>query len=77
MSAQVVRRRRSERQGDAGAADQRSGCLQSLNASLANLNEMTARINAGEGCLGRLLKDDALAKSLTSASGNLDRSPAS
>ena len=34
---------------------------------------MTARINAGEGSLGRLLKDDALAKSLTSASGNFDQ----
>ena len=34
---------------------------------------MTGRINAGEGSLGRLLKDDALAKSLTSAAGNVDQ----
>ena len=33
---------------------------------------MTRRINAGEGSLGRLLKDDALAKSLTATSGNLE-----
>ena len=33
---------------------------------------MTRRINAGEGSLGRLLKDDALAKSLTATSANLE-----
>ena len=33
---------------------------------------MTRRINAGEGSLGRFLKDDALAKSLTGASANLE-----
>ncbi len=43
-----------------------------LNASLADLQEMTRRINAGEGSLGRLLKDDALAKSLTGDVGNLE-----
>ena len=32
----------------------------SLEASLKNLEEMTRRINAGEGSLGKLLKDDAL-----------------
>ncbi len=44
-------------------ADQGSGAYERLNASLANLQEMTQRINAGEGSLGRFLKDDALAKS--------------
>ena len=44
-----------------------------LNASLADLQAITKRINAGEGSLGRLLKDDALAKSLTSAIGELRR----
>ena len=34
---------------------------------------MTDRINAGEGSLGQLLKDDALAKSLTVDAGNLDQ----
>ena len=34
---------------------------------------MTRRINAGEGSLGQLLKDDALAKSLTATSSNLEQ----
>ena len=37
-----------------------------------NLQEITQRINAGEGSLGRLLKDDALAKSLTATTANLE-----
>ncbi len=52
--------------------DQGPGGYERLNASLGNLQEMTRRINAGEGSLGRLLKDDALAKSLTGASANLE-----
>ncbi len=43
------------------------------NLALANLQEMTRRINAGEGSLGQLLKDDALAKSLTSAGASADK----
>ena len=34
---------------------------------------MTRRIRAGEGSLGRLLNDDALAKSLSSTSTNLEQ----
>ena len=34
---------------------------------------MTRRINAGEGSLGKLLNDDALAKSMTSAGANADK----
>ena len=44
-----------------------------LNAALGDLQESLKRINAGEGSLGRLLKDDTLAKSLTSASANFDQ----
>ena len=44
----------------------------SLEASLSNLQAVTARIRAGEGSLGKLLNDDALATSLTSTSSNLD-----
>ncbi len=38
---------------------------------LSNLEEMTQRINAGEGSLGRLVKDEAFAQSLTGATENL------
>ena len=34
---------------------------------------MTRPINAGEGSLGQLLKDDKLAKSLTATSGNFEQ----
>ena len=34
---------------------------------------MTRRINAGEGSLGKLLNDDALAKSLTQTAGNFEQ----
>ena len=44
-----------------------------LNAALAYLQDSLKRINAGEGSLGKLLKDDALAKTLTSASANFDQ----
>jgi phospholipid/cholesterol/gamma-HCH transport system substrate-binding protein len=44
-----------------------------LNDALGDLQATTRRISAGEGSLGRLLKDDALAKSLTSASANFDQ----
>jgi hypothetical protein len=37
-----------------------------------NLATVTARIRAGEGSLGRLLADDAMARSLTSTTQNLD-----
>ena len=43
-----------------------------LDASLENLQAMTARINAGEGSLGKLLNDEAFAQSLTSTTANLD-----
>ena len=44
-----------------------------LNSALGYLQDSLKRINAGEGSLGRLLKDEALAKSLTSASANFDQ----
>ena len=34
---------------------------------------MTRKINAGEGSLGQLLKDDKLAKSLSATSGNFEQ----
>src|SRR6266550_4285382 len=40
--------------------------------SLATLQMVTARIRNGEGSLGKLLNDDALSKSVTSATNNLD-----
>ena len=43
-----------------------------LNASLADLQVITRRINNGEGSLGRLVKDDAFAKSLTGTTANLE-----
>ena len=55
----------SEGRGTLGKLVNDPAAYDRLNASLANLQEMTRRINAGEGSLGRLLKDDALAKSLT------------
>ena len=43
-----------------------------LEGSLQNLEAVTARIRSGEGSLGKLLNDDAMAKSLTSLTANLD-----
>ena len=43
-----------------------------IEASLNNLEAVTARIRSGEGSLGKLLHDDAMSKSLTSATSNLD-----
>ena len=77
---QRVRRRRREcRERNSTAAGERwvgssriRAAAKSLEASLANLDTITRRINAGEGTLGRLLKDDALAKSSSSAAANID-----
>src|SRR5436190_1658707 len=44
-----------------------------LQKALANLQDMTARINAGEGSIGQLLKDDKLAKSLNAMSANFEQ----
>ena len=44
----------------------------SLEASLANLEAVTARSRPGEGSLGKLLNDDAMHQSLTSTTSNLD-----
>ena len=45
---------------------------ESLEASLGNIQTLTERINAGEGSIGKLLKDDAFSRSLTSATANFD-----
>jgi phospholipid/cholesterol/gamma-HCH transport system substrate-binding protein len=45
---------------------------QSLEASLENLQAVTARIRAGEGSLGKLLNDESVAASMKSATANLD-----
>ena len=56
-------------QGTLGLLINDPAAYRRANAALANLQEMTRRINAGEGSLGKLLKDEQLAKSLT-ATGN-------
>ena len=44
-----------------------------LEGSLQNLEAVTARIRSGEGSLGKLLSDDAMSRSLSSATSNLDK----
>ena len=41
--------------------------------SLDNLQTVTARINRGEGALGRFLNDEAMARSLSNTTANLDQ----
>ena len=43
-----------------------------LETSLANIEAFTRQINAGDGSLGKLLKDDRFARSLTLAMANID-----
>jgi phospholipid/cholesterol/gamma-HCH transport system substrate-binding protein len=45
---------------------------QSLEASMQNLERITAGIRAGEGSLGKLLTDDALSRSLNATAANAD-----
>lgn len=46
--------------------------MEKLDASLANVREITDKINKGEGTIGRLINDDKLAKNLEKASGSLN-----
>lgn len=46
--------------------------IASLEATLANLNQVMARIESGEGTMGRLMKDEALYENLSNASRELD-----
>ena len=57
--------------GHARQAAQRPEGGRNLEASLKNLEELTRRINAGEGSLGKLLNDEAFSQSLTGATANL------
>jgi hypothetical protein len=45
----------------------------SLEASLKNLEEMTRRINAGDGSIGKLLNDETFTRSLSGATTNFRR----
>ena len=80
-SQRFVRRRRArspmylkQGPGDDRQAGQRPGRRTGRCEALAGQprTRSLARINAGEGSLGRLLKDDAFARSLGSATSNLD-----
>ncbi len=53
---------------DAGVAQ----TVKNLEATLKNLNEVLAKIERGEGSLGKFMNDDALYKNLTEASRELD-----
>ena len=44
----------------------------SLEASLANLEAVTARIRNGEGSLGKFMTDDSFHKALVSTTTNVD-----
>ncbi|MGF1560344.1 MAG: MlaD family protein [Flavobacteriaceae bacterium] len=46
--------------------------LASLESTLANMNQVMARIQAGDGTLGKLMKDDKLYTNLNNASRELD-----
>jgi phospholipid/cholesterol/gamma-HCH transport system substrate-binding protein len=48
------------------------GIAGSLDASIDNLGKVLAKINEGEGTLGKLLEDPAMYDSLTVAAGNLN-----
>ena len=46
--------------------------MEKLDASLANVREITEKINKGEGTVGRLVNDDKLAKNLEKATSSLN-----
>jgi len=46
--------------------------MEKLDASLANVREITEKINSGQGTIGRLVNDDKLAKNLEKASSGLN-----
>ena len=46
--------------------------MEKLDASLANVREITEKINTGQGTIGRLVNDDKLAKNLEKASSSLN-----
>lgn len=46
--------------------------VESLNTSLANVNNILAGLDKGEGSMGKLLKDDALYKNLEGASKEIE-----
>jgi phospholipid/cholesterol/gamma-HCH transport system substrate-binding protein len=46
--------------------------MDKLDASLANVREITEKINRGEGTVGRLVNDDKLARNLEKASSSLN-----
>jgi len=46
--------------------------MEKLDASLANVREITEKINKGEGTIGRLVNDDKLAKNLEKATSSLN-----
>ena len=48
-----------------------AGVVNNLSATLGELNGILSRVESGEGSLGKLLHDDSLYDSLTSASANL------
>ena len=48
------------------------GSMAKLDASLANVRDITEKINSGQGTIGRLVNDDKLAKNLEKASGSLN-----
>ncbi len=64
-SAQTVAGYLKNGQGTLGQLVTDPEAYRQLNAALTNLNETTRRINAGEGSLGKLLHDEALANSLS------------
>jgi phospholipid/cholesterol/gamma-HCH transport system substrate-binding protein len=45
--------------------------VKKLEATLSNLNEITGKINSGEGTMGKLVNDSGLYTNLTNASKNL------
>jgi phospholipid/cholesterol/gamma-HCH transport system substrate-binding protein len=47
--------------------------VENANQSIANLNEVLAKINDGQGSLGRLVKDDSLYSNLNRTAADLDR----
>ena len=58
--------------GHARQAAERPGTANALEASLKNIETVTKQLTAGEGSIGKLLKDDAFSTSLTSATGNMN-----
>ena len=60
-------------QGLSGTLDQLDRSLGQIETTTASLDQLLAKINEGEGTLGRLVNDDALYAKLDSAATNVNR----